>query len=281
MNPNILTRNNVNIKGNGKQPIIFAAGFGCDQTVWNEVSKAFEPNFQVILFDYVGLGNSDINAFDIKKYSQFSGYVEDLLDVCTTLNLKDAIFVGHSVSSMIGMLASLKNPDCFSRLIMLGPSPCYLNDLPDYFGGFEKEDLMGLLELMERNYIGWANVFSSTLLNNNERSDVAKDLEDRFCSTDPTVTLAFAKACFFADNRKDLSHVKVPSLILQCSQDVIAPKEVGQYLAQHLPNSTLTYMKAIGHCPHMSDPEETILAIEAYLESYSFILKEEGIGGPN
>ncbi|UFT99304.1 alpha/beta hydrolase [Radiobacillus kanasensis] len=276
--PDILTRNNVNIKGNGKQPIIFAAGFGCDQTVWNPILESFEKDYRIILFDYVGLGKSDISAFDSVKYGNLSGYVQDVLDVCSALDLKNAIFVGHSVSSMIGILASLQKPEYFSQLIMIGPSPCYLNDPPEYFGGFEEEDLKGLVNLMEKNYIGWANAFSATLLNNSERSDVANELEDRFCSTEPAVIRAFAQACFFGDNRNDLPHVTVPSLIMQCSEDVIAPRNVGEYLAKHLPSSTITFMNAIGHCPHMTDPVETALIIRDFLESNTESIMREDIG---
>ncbi|PAD85559.1 sigma factor SigB regulation protein RsbQ [Niallia circulans] len=265
MNPSILNRNNVNVLGNGDQAMIFAPGFGCDQTVWKSVSESFESDKQIILFDYVGMGKSDIKAFDSDKYSDLSGYVQDLLDVCSALNLKNAIFVGHSVSGMIGLLASLQHPEYFSHLIMVGPSPCYLNDLPDYFGGFEKEDLIGLIDMMDKNYIGWATIFASTVTNNPSRPDVAKELENRFCSTDPVIARKFAEACFFADSREELPKVTVPSLIMQCSEDIIAPTIVGEYLSQHVPKSRLTYMKATGHCPHMSHPEETIQLIREYL----------------
>ncbi|QDP42263.1 alpha/beta hydrolase [Radiobacillus deserti] len=253
------------MRGKGKQPIIFASGFGCDQTVWNHVSDSFEEDYQIILFDYVGLGKSDLSAFNSTKYSHLSGYVQDVLDICSTLEVKNAIFVGHSVSGMIGVLASLQKPEYFSDLIMIGPSPRYLNDPPEYYGGFEKQDLLDLVNMMEKNYIGWANMFSSTLLNTSDRKDVANELEDRFCSTDPAITQAFANACFFADNRKDLPLVTVPSHILQCSEDVIAPRNVGEYLIEHLPNSTISFMNAVGHCPHMTDPEETVSVIRAYL----------------
>lgn len=279
MNQNTIKRNNINISGKGKKAIIFAPGFGCDQTVWKDVSPAFEEEYQVILFDYVGIGSSDLSAFDPVKYSKLSGYVQDVLDVCAALDLKEAIFVGHSVSSMIGLLASISKPNYFSHLIMIGPSPCYLNDPPGYYGGFEKEDLVNLIDMMEKNYIGWANSFSITLLNNIERAEVAKNLENRFCSTDPLIATTFAKACFFTDNRRDIVKVKVPSLILQCTDDIIAPKVVGEYLKMNMPNSRITYMNAIGHCPHMSDPEETIQSIKNYLTNQTETLVGEGVGG--
>lgn len=275
MNQTILTRNNVNVKGSGKQPMIFAPGFGCDQTVWTLVSKSFEKDYQVILFDYVGLGKSDASAFNPDKYSKLSGYTQDVLDVCSALDVKNAIFVGHSVGAMIGMLASLRKPEYFSRLIMVGPSACYLNDPPEYIGGFEREDLLGLLDMMDKNYIGWANMFSTTALNIPERPELAKDIENRFCSTDPITARCFAEACFFTDNRQDLLKATVPSLILQCANDVIAPISAGEYMKQYLPNSTIKYMKASGHFPHMSHPEETIQLIREYLVETSISLEEQ------
>lgn len=275
---NTIMRNNVHISGKGKKTILFAPGFGCDQTVWKDIYPAFEEDYQVILFDYVGLGKSDITAFDPIKYSKLSGYVQDVLDVCATLDLKEAVFVGHSVSSMIGLLASLSKPEYFSQLIMIAPSPCYVNDPPAYYGGFEKKDLINLMEMMEKNYIGWASTFSSTLINDTANVDVAKNLEDRFCSTDPLIVTTFAKACFFTDNRQDIMKAKVPSLILQCSEDIIAPKVVGEYLQKNMPNSTIEYMNAIGHCPHMSDPDETIQFIKDYLLKQSLELIEQGVG---
>lgn len=266
MNRMILSRNNVNTRGKGKTPMIFAPGFGCDQNVWKYVVGSFEEDYQVILFDYVGLGKSDIGAYDEKRYSTLEGYAQDVLDVCEALDVKDAVFVGHSVGSTIGMLASLRHPEYFSNLIMIGPSPCYLNVPPHYFGGFEKEELLGLIELMERNYIGWANVFAATAMGNPDRPDLVHELEDRFCSTDPVIALQFARSAFFSDNREDLPKVQTPSLILQCSEDVIAPVSVGEYLHQHLPISTFKLMKATGHCPHMSFPEETTQLIQNYLQ---------------
>ncbi len=279
MSQNILSRNNVKVLGSGTQAMIFAPGFGCDQTVWNLITESFEENYQVILFDYVGLGNSDLTAYEPDKYSKLSGYVQDVLDVCSALDLKDAILVGHSVGAMIGMLASLRKPVYFSQLIMLGPSACYLNDPPGYVGGFEKEDLQGLLDLMAKNYIGWANAFAATALNNPDRPEIAQDIEDRFCSTDPVIARHFAEACFFTDNRPDLSKVTVPTLILQCTNDIIAPTSAGEYMNECLPNSTIKYMDATGHFPHMSHAEETIHLIREYLEENSPKPNKEDVGG--
>jgi len=279
MNQNVLTRNNVKITGSGKQVMIFAPGFGCDQTVWNSVAKSFEKDYQIILFDYVGLGLSDVKAYDSDKYRKLSGYAQDVLDVCSALNLTNAILVGHSVGAIIGMLASIRKPDYFSQLIMIGPSACYLNDPPGYIGGFEKEDLVGLMDLMAKNYIGWANIFSTAALNNPDRPDLEKDIEDRFCSTDPVIARDFAEACFFGDNRQDLSKVTIPALILQCANDVIAPESAGEYINKYLPNSTINYMNATGHFPHMSHPEETTQLIRNYLSETSASLKKEDVGG--
>lgn len=279
MSQHILSRNNVKVTGSGKQTMIFAPGFGCDQTVWNSVSQSFEEDYQVVLFDYVGLGKSDLTFYDPAKYSKLSGYVDDVLDVCSALDLSNAVFVGHSVGAMIGMLASLRKPEHFSHLVMIGPSACYLNDPPSYIGGFEKEDLLGLLDLMAKNYIGWANIFAATALNNPDCPDIEKDIEDRFCSTDPVIARHFAEACFFTDNRPDLSEVTVPALILQCANDIIAPVSAGEYMKECLPNSTIKYMDAIGHFPHMSHADETIQLIREYLAENSQNPANRDIGG--
>ena len=260
-----MLRNHVKLNGNGTKAMIFAPGFGCDQSVWEQVSPAFEEDYQTILFDYVGSGKSDLQAYNPTRYNSLQGYAQDVIEICTALELEDAIFIGHSVGSMIGMLASLRHPEFFSQLIMIGPSPCYLNDPPRYFGGFEKEDLVGLMDLMDKNYIGWASFLASTIINNSDRPELAEELKERFCSTDPIIARQFAEAVFFADNRSDLPKVKISTLILQCSDDLIAPTQVGEYIHQQIPRSTLVKMEATGHCPHMSHPEETILFIRQYL----------------
>ncbi|MDQ0230866.1 alpha/beta fold hydrolase [Metabacillus malikii] len=266
MEIDVIKRNNVNIIGEGKRSIIFAAGFGCDQSVWKDMIDDFTEDYQVVLFDYVGAGKSDLQSYDEVRYSTLKGYAQDVLEICAALDLENAIFIGHSVSSMIGMLASLEHPNFFSHLIMIGPSPRYLNDPPEYVGGFEEEDLRGLLAMMEQNYIGWTSAFATTLLSTADRPDVKQELEDRFCSTDPLIARQFAEATFFADNRSDLPNVTTPTLILQCSEDIIAPPFVGDYLHNQMPSSTLKEMMAVGHCPHMSHPEETIKLIKAYIE---------------
>jgi sigma-B regulation protein RsbQ len=244
--------------------MIFAHGFGCDQNMWRFITPAFENDYRLVLFDYVGSGKSDITAFDEERYSTLDGYASDLLDVCDTLDLRDAIFVGHSVSSMVGVLASNRERERFSRLVMVGPSPRYIND-EGYVGGFERADIEGLLDLMDRNYIGWANFLAPVVMGNPDHPEFARELHDSFCSTDPKIARRFAETTFFADNRNDLARVEVPSLILQCSEDAIAPVEVGRYLARTLPKNTFRQLKATGHCPHVSHPDETIAAIREYL----------------
>jgi sigma-B regulation protein RsbQ len=262
----IIRRNNVNVFGEGEQPMLFAHGFGCDQNMWRFVAPAFARDYRVVLFDYVGSGKSDLSAYDPARYESLDGYAQDVLDVCEALDLRDVIFVGHSVSSMIGVLAAARQPERFSRLIMVGPSPRYIND-EGYAGGFERADIEGLLDLMDRNYVGWANTLAPVIMKNEERPELSKELNDSFCSTDPKIARRFAETTFFADNRADLAGVRVPSLIMQCSDDAIAPSAVGRYLSRELPNSTLYEMKATGHCPHVSHPVETIEAIQHYLTS--------------
>ncbi|HEX8148996.1 MAG TPA: alpha/beta hydrolase [Pyrinomonadaceae bacterium] len=265
MSVDILKRNNVKVSGRGDRPVLFAHGFGCDQNMWRFVAPAFEDDYRVVLFDYVGSGKSDLRAYDPGRYSTLQGYARDVLDVCAALRLSDVIFVGHSVSGVVGMLASIEEPLLFSRLVLVGPSPCYIDDPPFYRGGFERADIEGLLELMERNYIGWANFLAPVVAKNPERPELARELEESFCSTDPLVARRFAEATFLSDNRSDLPLVRVPSLIMQCSEDAIAPAEVGDYLSRRLPRSTLRVLEATGHCPHMSHPEETIRVIKEYL----------------
>jgi sigma-B regulation protein RsbQ len=262
---NILNRNHVVVTGRGTQPILFAHGFGCDQHMWRFVAPAFENDYRVVLFDYVGSGRSELSAYDPERYSSLDGYALDVLDIIDALDLRNLIFVGHSVSAMIGVLAANHEPDRFAQLVMVGPSPRYVND-PPYVGGFERHEIEGLLETMDKNFIGWANFLAPVIMKNTDRPELSRELEASFCSTDPVIARRFAEATFFADNRADLADVRVPSLILQCSEDVIAPDAVGHYLHANLPDSTLHKLRATGHCPHMSHPDETIAAVREYLE---------------
>jgi sigma-B regulation protein RsbQ len=216
----------------------------------------------------VGSGKSDLAAYDPTRYASLNGYVEDLLDVCRALELHDAIVVGHSVSSIVALLAAKREPGRFARLVLIGPSPRYIN-APDYVGGFEHGDIEELLATMERNYIGWANYLAPQVMKNPERPELAAELTESFCSTDPEIAGRFARATFLSDNRADLADVNVPSLILQCADDLIAPTEVGEFVHRNLPQSTLRRMKATGHCPHMSHPEETIRLMKDYLHGDS------------
>jgi len=247
--------------------MLFAHGFGCDQNMWRFVTPAFEENYKIVLFDYVGSGKSDLQAYSAERYGDLNGYAQDVLDICAALELTNVIYVGHSVSSVIGMLASIQEPERFARLILIGPSPCYINDPPAYVGGFERADIEGLLDVMEKNYIGWASFLAPVVMKNQERPELTQELEESFCSTDPKIARRFAEATFFSDNRSDLPKVTVPSLIMQCSEDAIAPLEVGDYLQRHLRQGTLRVMEATGHCPHMSHPEETIRIIKEYLSA--------------
>jgi len=264
VNQDVLRRNNVTILGSGTQPMLFAHGFGCDQNMWRFVTPYFESDYKLVLFDYVGSGRSDLSAYDAARYGSLEGYAQDVLDLVHALDLNDVIFVGHSVSSMVGILAANREPDRFERLILIGPSPRYINDAP-YVGGFERKDIEGLFEMMDRNFIGWANFLAPAIMKNPDRPELGEELTSSFCSTDPVIARRFAEATFLADNRDDLERVTVPSLILQCSDDMVAPTEVGEYLHRKLPGSTFRLMKATGHCPHMSDPEETVALIKDYL----------------
>jgi sigma-B regulation protein RsbQ len=261
----VLVRNNVRVFGTGAQPMLFAHGFGCDQNVWRFVTPSFESDYRIVLFDYVGSGQSDLRAYSAQRYDSLDGYAQDVLDICAALHLTNVIFVGHSVSSMIGALAAIREPERFDHLIFIGPSPRYLNDPPDYLGGFERADIQGLLDLMDRNYIGWASFLAPIIMKNPERPELTRELEVSFCSTDPKIARQFAEVTFLSDNRRDLPQVPVPTLLLQCSADTLAPLAVGHYVHRHLPSSVLRLMKATGHCPHMSHPEETIQIMKEYL----------------
>jgi sigma-B regulation protein RsbQ len=263
----ILKRNNVHLTGRGTQPMLFAHGFGCDQNMWRYITPAFEDDYRIVLFDYVGAGKSDWAAYSPERYGTLRGYAQDVLDVCEALDLREIVFVGHSVSAVVGLLASIQAPERFARHILIGPSPCYIND-GEYVGGFERKDIEGLLDMMEKNYIGWATFLAPVVMKNEDRPDLTRELEESFCSTDPRVTRNFAMATFLSDNRADLPKVTVPSLVMQCTEDAIAPIAVGEYVSRVLPDSTFRLMKATGHCPHMSHPDETIALMKEYLERH-------------
>lgn len=263
-----LKRNNVKVLGNGTQPILFAHGYGCDQNMWRYVYPAFEEDYKIVLFDHTGAGKSDESEYSFEKYDSLQGYAEDLLEICEELNLQDTILVAHSVSSMIAVLAANKEPERFSRLVLIGPSPRYIND-GDYVGGFEQQDIEELMEALNSNYLGWAANMAPVIMGNGERPELGEELTNSFCRTNPEIAKHFARVTLLSDNRQDLGSVEVPTLVMQCFQDVIAPGEVGEYVHQNIRNSTLSVLKATGHCPNLSAPEETIAVIKNFLHKSS------------
>jgi sigma-B regulation protein RsbQ len=260
----VLIRNNVQVRGNGRRPLLFAHGFGCDQNMWRHVAPAFENDFRTILFDHVGAGNSDLDAFAPQKYSSLQGYANDVLDICRALDLRGVTFVGHSVSAMIGILASAQAPELFEQLVLVGPSPRYIDDA-DYVGGFSSAQIEELLEFLDTNHMGWSAAMAPAIMGNADRPELAEELTNSFCRTDPAIARHFARTTFTSDNRADLRGVQTRALVLQCSEDVIAPVSVGQYVHQHLSGSTFVQMRATGHCPNLSAPDETIAAMRAWL----------------
>ena len=261
---NVIERNNVNVIGDGNEVLLFAHGYGCDQHVWSEIVSSFADRYKIILFDYVGAGCSDLNAYDQERYSSLSGYAEDIIEICDTLNVRNAVLIAHSVSGMIGVLASNQRPELFKKMVFLGPSPRYLNE-SGYYGGFEKKDLEGLFEVMDNNYLGWSAAMGPAIMANADKPELGERLANNFCSTDPEIAKQFARVTFLSDNRDDLLKLTVPTLTLQCNEDIIAPLEVGHYIHKHAPQNTLVVLKATGHCSHMSAPAETIKAIKAFL----------------
>jgi sigma-B regulation protein RsbQ len=262
----VVRRNHVTIAGDGVQPMIFAHGFGCDQNMWRLVAPAFAADYRVVLFDHVGAGSSDLSAYDRTKYQSLQGYADDLLEICAELDLQRAVFVGHSVSAMIGVLAAIQEPDRFERLVLIGPSPRYIDDEP-YTGGFSRQDIEELLEFQDRNYLGWSRHLAPVIMDNPDRPELSHELTNSFCRTDPEIAKQFAAVTFLSDNRADLARVTTPALILQCRSDLIAPPVVGDYVHAHLPKSELVVLDSVGHCPHLSAPDQTIAAMKAYLSS--------------
>jgi sigma-B regulation protein RsbQ len=263
----LTARHNVTIAGPADgQPMLFAHGFGCDQNMWRFVAPRFADRFTCVLFDHVGAGGSDLSAYDPDRYSTLAGYADDVLALCRHLDLRDVVFVGHSVSAMIGVLAAIEEPDRFAKLVLVGPSPRYLDD-QGYVGGFTEADIDDLLDSLGSNYLGWSTAMAPAIMGNPDRPELGAELTESFCSTDPVIARRFAEATFYADNRNDLPKVSVPSLVLQCSDDMVAPNAVGEYIARETPGSTLRVMRATGHCPHMSAPEETIALMREYLRS--------------
>jgi sigma-B regulation protein RsbQ len=261
-----VNRNNIRVVGSGTRPMLFAHGFGCDQSMWRYVAPAFESDHRVVLFDHVGAGSSDRSAYHPTKYGTLAGYAEDVLEICRDLDLRDVVFVGHSVSAMIGVLAAVKQPEIFRSLVLVAPSPRYIHD-EGYVSGFTQADIDGLLELLDSNYMAWSSMVAPTIMGNPDRPELGKELESSFCRTDPTIARHFARVTFLSDNRADLPRLKRPALILQCTQDAIAPDAVGEYMHRTLPRSQLVRLKATGHCPNLSAPAETTSAIRSFLSA--------------
>ena len=261
----ILRRNNVSIRGQAAPDMVFAHGFGCDQQMWRFVAPAFEATHRVVLFDHIGCGGADTKAYDTQRHASIQGYADDLIEVMQAADARNAVFVGHSVSAMIGMLASIAQPQLFSRLVLVGPSPRYLNAPPDYTGGFERSDIDGLIDMMETNMLGWADFLAPVVMGTQSPTDLTTELKASFCASDAYIARRFAMATFLGDNRADLPKVSVPALIIQCADDAIAPLAVGHYVHEHLLGSTLEVLDASGHCPHMTHPQQTIAMIKRYL----------------
>jgi sigma-B regulation protein RsbQ len=252
----------------GGRPMVFAHGFGCDQEMWRFVAPEFETDHRVVLFDHVGAGRSDLSAYDPAKYGSLRGYAADVVELCRELGLEDVLFVGHSVSTMIGVLAHQQAPGLFGALVMIGPSPRYVDD-GDYTGGFSRADIAELLESLDSNHLGWARAMAPVIMGNPDRPELTEELANSFCRTDPDIARQFARVTFLSDNRADLPGVCVPTLVLQCSADSIAPEVVGRYVHQQIAGSVFTQLAATGHCPHLSSPAETTAAIRAFLSALS------------
>ena len=244
--------------------MVFAHGFGCDQAMWRRVAPAFESDHRVVLFDHVGAGGSDLSAYDPVRYGSLAGYADDVVQICRELDLTDVVLVGHSVSAMIGVLAVHAAPELFGALVMVGPNPRYVDD-GDYTGGFTRADIAGLLDSLDANHLGWSAAMAPVIMGNPGQPELAEELTNSFCRTDPDIARHFARVTFLSDNRADLAGVSVPTLVLQCAEDAIAPEPVGRYVHAQVPDSTFTQLSATGHCPHLSAPEETVAAIRAWL----------------
>lgn len=244
--------------------MLFAHGYGCDQNMWRYITPAFQDDYKIILFDHIGFGSSDTTTYTKEQYSSLKAYAADILEICEELELQDVVFVGHSVSAMIGVLAANMEPKRFAKLVLISPSPSFIND-GDYIGGFEREDIHGLLNSLESDYLGWSNTIAPVIMGNTDRPELGQELAQSFCKSNQKVARDFAHLTFLSDCRQDLPHVKVDTLILQCSEDAIAPVSVGEYTSKQIPSSKLRVLEATGHCPNLSAPEETVAAMKSFL----------------
>lgn len=261
----VLARNNVTVTGPPSgRPMVFAHGFGCDQGMWHLVAPAFEPDHRVVLFDHVGAGGSELSAYDPQRHGQLQGYAQDVLEILAALALPPVVFVGHSVSAMIGLLAAAERPELFDRLVLVGPSPRYIDD-DGYRGGFSQQEIDELLDTMDDNYLGWSQHIAPVVMGTPDRPELGDELAGSFCRTDPQIARRFARTTFRSDNRADLARVRTPSLVVQCKQDAIAPIEVGEYVRDHLQDSRFVLLDATGHCPNLSAPDQLVGAMRTYL----------------
>ena len=264
-NVDVVARNNVTLAGNPSgRPMLFAHGFGCDQTMWRLMTPAFADRYRIVLFDHVGAGGSDASAYQPDRYGSLDGYARDVVEICAALDLRDVVFVGHSVSAMIGVLAAATAPERFGALVLIGPSPRYVDDT-GYQGGFTEADIDGLLATMDSNYLGWSSAMAPVIMGDAERPELGAELTASFCRADPEIQKRFARVTFLSDNRADLARVRTPALVLQCSEDVIAPESVGRFVHRQLAGSRMVQLSATGHCPNLSAPAETARAIVAFL----------------
>lgn len=263
----LVEKHAVQVSGQGVRPMLFSHGFGCDQNMWRLVAPAFAADFKTVVFDHVGAGRSDLSAYDRDRYASLNGYADDVLALCDALDLKDVVFVGHSVSAMIGVLAAARRPGLFSQMIMICPSPRYVDDA-DYVGGFARADIDELLEFLDANHLGWSSTMAPVIMGNPDRPELAEELSNSFCTTDPDIARQFARVTFLSDSRRDLAAVATPTMIIDCLEDSIAPPVVGRYVQAAIAGSVLTTLDATGHCPHLSAPEATIAAMRAYLDDH-------------
>ncbi|MEU1472798.1 alpha/beta hydrolase [Streptomyces sp. NPDC005761] len=262
----VRTRNRISVTGRDGGPVVMLAhGFGCDQNLWRLVAPRLEERFRVVLFDHVGAGRSDPSAWDPERYSTLDGYADDVIEMCRELDLGPVVFVGHSVSAMIGVLAAVREPRLFEKLVLLTPSPSYIDD-GDYIGGFSEQDIDELLDSLESNYLGWSATMAPVIMGNPERPELGEELTNSFCRTNPEMARVFARATFLSDNRSDLAKVNVATLIAESARDTIAPREVGAFVHAQIPGSRLVTLDSTGHCPQLSAPEETAEAIIAFVQ---------------
>jgi sigma-B regulation protein RsbQ len=262
--PPVLQRLNVNVLGTGKLPLIFCNGFNCNQHIWRYLIPALVKHYRLIFFDQMGTGESDLSTYDAQRYATLTTYAQDVVDICQALDLHDAVVIGHSIGAIIGLLAAVQAPQHFSKTVLLAASPRYINE-PGYYGGFEHQDMLALLAEMDRNYQGWATTFATLLIGPDQPASLGYELAGYFCEADPTIAKQFARLGFLADNRADLPHLHLPTLLLQCSEDVAVPQEVSDYLLAHLPQATLVTLQTTGHCPHLSAPFEVVAALREFI----------------